>query len=77
MVKVAEAVAFAHRGLVIHRDLKPANILVDKAGNPRLLDFGIAALLDPPGGPGETDEEGPLTRGMPSPRTPESRAPSR
>lgn len=43
---ICEAVAFAHRNLVIHRDLKPANILVDTEGRPRLLDFGIARLLD-------------------------------
>jgi len=45
-VKVCEAVAEAHRCLVIHRDLKPANILVDARGQPRLLDFGIARLID-------------------------------
>ena len=45
-IKVCEAVADAHRCLVIHRDLKPANILVDARGQPRLLDFGIARLLD-------------------------------
>ncbi len=44
--KVCEAVADAHRCLVIHRDLKPANILVDARGQPRLLDFGIARLID-------------------------------
>ncbi len=43
--KVCDAVSFAHRNLVVHRDLKPANILVDHAGNPKLLDFGIARLL--------------------------------
>ncbi|MCH9646727.1 MAG: serine/threonine-protein kinase [Deltaproteobacteria bacterium] len=44
--KVCDGVAFAHRNLVVHRDLKPANILVTKDGTPKLLDFGIAKLLD-------------------------------
>jgi eukaryotic-like serine/threonine-protein kinase len=40
-----EAVAFAHRRLVIHCDLKPSNLLIDSGGRPVLLDFGIAHLL--------------------------------
>ena len=43
---VCGAVQYAHRNLVVHRDLKPANILVDKSGAPKLLDFGIAKLVD-------------------------------
>ena len=45
--EVCSAVQYAHEKLVIHRDLKPANILIAKGGVPRLLDFGIAKLLNP------------------------------
>ena len=44
--KVIHAVSHAHAQLVIHRDIKPTNILVDGKGDPHLLDFGIAKLLD-------------------------------
>jgi len=46
-LEVSDAVSYAHRNLVIHRDLKPSNILVDAAGRPKLLDFGIAKILEP------------------------------
>jgi non-specific serine/threonine protein kinase/serine/threonine-protein kinase len=45
--RVCAAVQYAHQNLVVHRDLKPSNILVTEAGEPRLLDFGIAKVLAP------------------------------
>ena len=45
-ISVCRAVQFAHGRLVVHRDIKPSNILVDRHGAPKLLDFGIARLLD-------------------------------
>jgi non-specific serine/threonine protein kinase/serine/threonine-protein kinase len=44
--KVCDAVAYAHRNLIVHRDLKPDNILVTHDGVPKLLDFGIARILE-------------------------------
>jgi serine/threonine protein kinase/TolB-like protein len=56
-LQVLEAVQYAHQRQVIHRDLKPSNILVTKAGQVRLLDFGVATLLDD----GEVAGKTPLT----------------
>jgi predicted Ser/Thr protein kinase len=60
MAKVAGAVAAAHRQGIVHRDIKPKNILVDRSGEPRLIDFGLARLRhaysDDPARPGGTFE---------------------
>ncbi len=59
---VCEAVQYAHQHFIVHRDLKPDNILITAAGTAKLLDFGIAKLLDvePP-----TDPDRPTTLEMP------------
>jgi len=59
-LQVLDAIQYAHQQLIVHRDLKPSNILVTREGTVKLLDFGIAKLLE--------DEEG-ATRD--SPFTPE------
>src|SRR5579863_4322420 len=46
-MQVCSAVQYAHQRLIIHRDIKPGNILVASDGTPKLLDFGIAKILDP------------------------------
>jgi serine/threonine-protein kinase len=68
LAQACDAVAFAHSRLVIHRDLKPGNILVTTEGEVRLLDFGIARLLDPGGASVETEfGPVPMTPGYASP----------
>jgi serine/threonine protein kinase/tetratricopeptide (TPR) repeat protein len=52
--QICDAVSHAHANLIVHRDLKPSNILVTPAGEVRLLDFGIAKLLDTEPAPDQT-----------------------
>lgn len=68
--QACRAVAYAHAQLVVHRDLKPSNLLVGEDGNLKLLDFGIARLLD-----ADSEASTALTRAGLQPLTPEYAAP--
>jgi tetratricopeptide (TPR) repeat protein len=71
---VLDAVAHAHANLIVHRDLKPANVLVSTEGEVKLLDFGIAKLIERDGAWGSTTT-GALTREGGAVLTPEFAAP--
>ena len=70
LLDCCRAVQYIHGNLVLHCDLKPSNILVDSTGSPRILDFGVARLIDP----GRRTRSGQTTRGI-RPLTPNYASP--
>ncbi len=70
VLDVLSAVAYAHANLIVHRDMKPSNVLVREDGQVKLLDFGIAKLLEAQDSPATL-----LTREGAAPLTPEYAAP--
>jgi hypothetical protein len=65
-LQLCDAVAHAHKNLLVHRDIKPNNVLVDAEGNIKLLDFGVAKLVEPEGGQSQSpDLTGTFMRGVP------------
>lgn len=78
---VCEAVAHAHRALVVHADIKPSNVMLDRQGQVHLLDFGIARLIDDldaeaAGARALSTEPSPLTRAYAAPERAVGAAPT-